>query len=123
MVFQEEIHRNMKSHLLIIVTVFLISCRYKQVKERAPRVNTVNAGEKFMINLPENHNDGYTWQLQQSYNTEVVNTVNEVWHGNDKGLDVNLWAVAAGQTTLTFVKRKYRDTSEIRQYIVKITPP
>jgi len=89
-------------------------------KNEAPAINTVAANAIFTIILPENHTTGYTWQMKQDYNEAVINQVNEVWHGNEKGIYFNLRSLAAGQTTLTFISRKYQDTADIKHFIVKI---
>jgi hypothetical protein len=106
--------------LLASVAYFLHGCRYDEIKYEAPQVNTVEAGAKFRINLPEDHREGYLWQLRQDYDRGVVEQLNEAWHGNEKGIDFNMRGRGAGQTTLTFVQRKYRDTSDIKHFIVKI---
>lgn len=74
-----------------------------------------------MINLQEDHRTGANWQLQGDYNASVVQRVNEVWHGNEKGIYFNLRALAVGQTTLVFIKRKYTDTLDNKAFIIKIT--
>lgn len=103
-----------------VAAFLLFSCRYPEAGKRAPAVNEISSGEKFRINLPEDHTTGYTWQLVQDYDRNVVSQLNEVWHGNTKGIDFNLQGGAAGQTTLTFVSRKFTDTSDIQHFIVKI---
>jgi hypothetical protein len=40
--------------------------------------------------------------------------------GPKKGVDFNFQTLSAGQTTLTLVLRKYNDTIQIKQYVVKI---
>ena len=112
--------KNKISIVIALISLLTCSCRYRQVKDESPSVNTVKPGEKFRINLPENHTTGYTWQLSQDYDNTVLTQMNEVWHGNEKGVDFNLLGGAAGQTTLTFVNRKYTDTSDVKHFIVKI---
>ena len=105
-----------------IVSLFLMfSCRLPEYKKESPEVNTIPPQTKFMINLPEDHTTGKVWQLKQDYDNKVIHQINEVWHGNEKGIDFNLKTMSAGQTTLTFVLRAYNDTLDIKQYIVKIS--
>jgi hypothetical protein len=104
------------------VMLLLCSCNQLQVKKSFPEINDVPADSKFQIILPEDHRTGYLWQLSEGYDPSVVERINEVWHGNEKGIYFNLKAAAAGQTTLTFVSRKYRDTANIKLFIVKIIP-
>jgi predicted secreted protein len=114
----------MKNFILIFFVIILLAifqaCSLKEVKKNFPDINQVPVGEKFRINLPENHTDGYTWSLRDDYNKNVLANSNTVWHGNTKGLDFNFQALAAGQTTLTFVKRRYTDTADFKQFIVQI---
>jgi hypothetical protein len=108
-------------HLFAILILFAFSkCGFPELKKEAPGINEIPANTKFTIILPENHTTGYLWQLDQTYDESVVNQINEVWHGNNKGIYFNLRSLAAGQTTLTFVARKYTDTSDIKHFIVKI---
>ncbi len=110
-----------KNHILkILVIFFLSSCSLKQIKDESPAVNKIDQHQKYRINLPENHSDGYIWQLNDSYDRTIIDNINTVWHGNSNGVDFNFNTLAAGQTTLTFVLRKYNDTGEIKHFIVQI---
>jgi predicted secreted protein len=83
-------------------------------------VNEVDKGSAFRVNLPENHTDGYIWQLNSDFDHSVLEEQNSVWHGDKKGIDFNFKALAVGQTTLHLIKRKYTDTAEVTSFIVKI---
>jgi predicted secreted protein len=112
-------------HNLLIISfliAFCAGCSSLEVNKEYPEVNPVPPNTKFRIILAENHTTGYIWQLKQDYNESVINQVNEVWHGNEKGIYFNLESLSAGQTTLTFVSRKYTDTAEIKRFVVKIEP-
>lgn len=112
----------MKTFLLIkIITIILLcSCNYKQIKNEAPQVNFVRVNEKFRINLPEEHNSGYMWQLKNTYDKKHIEHIGDVWHGEKKGIDFNFKALSKGQTTLSVIKRKYVDTIDSKNFIVKI---
>ncbi len=99
----------------------LTRCGVTEINHPYPEVNEIKTGSKFCIILPENHRDGYTWQLQKGHNPSVVEHVNEVWHGNEKGIYFNFKAVSVGQTTLSLLRRKYTDTADIKQFVVKIS--
>lgn len=86
----------------------------------APEINEVKKDTKFRINLPEDHTTGYTWILNQNFDTAVLDNISTVWHGNEAGVDFNFKALSAGQTTLTLVNRKFDDTSDVKHFIVKI---
>jgi predicted secreted protein len=109
-------------NIFIIGTLSLLSvkCSLPQLKKEAPEINTITPNTKFVIVLPENHTTGYLWQLKQDYDQSLISQINEVWHGNEKGIYFNLKSLAHGQTTLTFVSRKYTDTADIKHFIVKI---
>jgi predicted secreted protein len=109
--------------LSVCTLLFLSCCGFPQVSKEAPETNELPPNSKFTIILPENHTTGYIWQLSQNYNDQVVRQINEVWHGNEKGIYFNLQTLSAGQTTLNFVLRKYTDTSEVKSFIIKIAEP
>jgi predicted secreted protein len=94
----------------------------KEISGEFPTVNEIPAGTKFRIILPEDHRTGYTWQLKDDYKPSVVQRINEVWHGNEKGLYFHLQALATGQTTLHFTNRNFTDTSDIKHFVIKVTP-
>lgn len=97
-----------------------VACSPRSIEKECPHINELPANSKFRIILPEDHTTGYTWQLSQDYDRNAIAQINEVWHGNEKGIYFNLSALAAGQTTLTFISRKYTDTADIKCFIVKI---
>ena len=111
----------MRNFSLFILFFIFFGCNYPQIKKEAPEINVISANAKFMIVLPEDHSSGYIWQLKQDYDPSVIAQINEVWHGKEKGIYFNLNALASGQTTLTFISRKYTDTADIKHFIVKIT--
>ncbi len=95
-------------------------CSQIELNKESPEINHIPENTKFKIILPEDHRTGYIWQLQQNYDSTVIERINEVWHGNDKGIYFNLKSLATGQATLTFISRKYTDTADIKHFIVKI---
>jgi len=96
------------------------SCELKEIEKPFPQVNKIKMEKKYKINLPEEHSSGYIWQLSENYDMTKISHLNTVWHGNKKGVNFNFAPIAAGQTTLTFILRKYNDTSDIKQFIVQI---
>lgn len=105
----------------IFLAFVLFSCGVPEIKTAFPGVNLVQKGKSFSVILPEDHTKGQTWQLKRDYTTNMVEHVNEVWHGNEKGIYFNFKAIAAGQTTLTFICRRYTDTLDVKQFVVKIS--
>lgn len=99
---------------------FMSNCGYPEIKKQAPEINELSTNSKFSIHLPENHSTGYIWQMSDDYDKKLIKSLNVVWHGNEKGVYFNLSTLASGQTTLTFVSRKYTDTNSVKQFVVKI---
>jgi len=96
------------------------SCRFSELKKEAPEINFLKTGVKFRITLPEDHLKGETWHVQRDENYQAFENLGSVWHGPEKGLDINLKTLSSGQYTLSFIKRTYKDTLEFKQFIVNI---
>lgn len=108
------------SILLFFSVSSLQYCSLAQIKDESPNVNVIQNGSKFKINLPEDHSNGYLWQLGENYDKTIVKNIGAVWHGQEKGIDFNLKALSVGQTTLSFILRKYNDTISNKNFIVNI---
>ncbi len=119
---KSSINFTAKTILLIFLMLSVDSCRPLAIKEEAPAINELSIGSTFRINLPENHQSGYGWQLNNDYNKTVVQALNAVWHGNKKGIDFNFKAMAPGSATLVLTNRKYIDTAGVKVFIVKVVP-
>ena len=108
------------SILAIIPILFVTSCSYKQADKVAPLENIIVKGEKFRITLPEDHTTGYMWQMNNEYDAKILDYYGSVFRGNEKGVDFNFTALKKGKTTLNFTLIKYRDTSEVKQFIIDV---
>ena len=106
--------------LILFASLLLISCNYKKIDQPAPNINTVDAGEKFYIPLPEDHRTGYMWQLSKEYNTNMLDYLVSVFHGNEKGVYFNFMGLKPGRTTLNFTLIKYQDTTDTRSFIIDV---
>lgn len=106
--------------ILFALSFLLGSCRYSEIKNEVPAINFVKVNEKFRITLPEDHTKGETWQVKRDENYQAFEDLGSVWHGSEKGLDLNLKSLISGQYTLTIYKRTYQDTLDFKQYIVNI---
>ncbi|MDP3557940.1 MAG: hypothetical protein Q8T03_11255 [Bacteroidota bacterium] len=95
-------------------------CSLTQIKEESPKINFVKKGTEFKINLPEKHSGGELWQLIENYDKSLIYDLGAVWHGEEKGIDFNLKPLSIGQTTLSFMLRKYNDTINNKTFIVNI---
>src|SRR3954471_21659262 len=114
----------LKKICIYILLVFSVSslqyCSLTAIKDESPKINTVENGIKFKINLPEDHSGGYLWQLGENYDHSKIKNCGAVWHGVEKGIDFNLQALSVGQTTLSLILRKYNDTISNKNFIVNI---
>jgi predicted secreted protein len=97
-----------------------MSCSYQQADKVAPLENNIAKGEKFRITLPENHTTGYMWQINNTFNDKILDYYGSVFRGNEKGVDFNFMALEKGKVTLHFILIKYRDTSEVKQFIIDV---
>ena len=107
----------------VAVVLFLLfvlqACSYHTIEQESPPINEIKAGEKFTIILPENHSEHFIWKLSEQRNSTVIEYVNAVWHGNDKGIYYNFKAVKTGTDTCHFTQLKLKDTTRLAEYIVK----
>ena len=91
-----------------------------EVKKEAPEVNLVKKGDKFYINLPEDHSQQFMWRINDHHNKKCIDHMNSVWHGNEKGVNYNFEALAPGTDTLNFKQFKYNDEVKFVSFIVKV---
>lgn len=107
---------------ILVGSIFFVfaSCSYETISNETPMTNIIQLHTKYRINLPEEHSSGYLWQLTDDYNKSIIDHSNTIWHGNTKGVDFNFKTLAPGTTTLTFILRKYNDTSGIKHFAVDI---
>lgn len=111
-----------KNRVFILTASLLIflSCSPHQIKEEAPFTNEVEVGKKFRINLKEDHKAGETWKLKDDIGQECIEHLNTVWHGPDKGIDVNFLATHEGKKTIELYLIRQKDTVAVKQFIVDI---
>ncbi len=115
----------------IAITLFLLfilqSCSNKAIDKEAPAVNEIKAGEKFLIILPENHDEGFLWKLNNGHNNSIAENMGAVWHGNDKGIYFRFVGGKPGTDTLHLTQYKTQQVSKERDsvktvtYIIKVT--
>ncbi len=97
------------------------SCNKSQpVTKTAPVVNTMPMNTKFNIQLPENHTNGYLWQINNTYDINTVDYMNSVWHGNENGVFFNFESREKGKTELEFNLIKYKDTLETKVFVIEV---
>lgn len=107
--------------VIVLFLLFVLqACSYQTIEQESPNVNDIKAGEKFTIILPENHSENFIWKLNEQHNTSVIEYVNAVWHGNEKGIYYNFKALKTGSDTLRLTQLKLKDTTRTAVYIVKV---
>lgn len=111
----------MKFNLILFSTIILFSCN-KQRTFDGSSIGSVNVsvGEKFRINLPEDHTTGYTWQLNDTYDKAITDHYNSVWEGNKNGVMFYFVAAKKGKTILNFTSRKYDDVNSIKELTITV---
>lgn len=109
-----------KAFIVTFCFIISTSCSYQQKQKLPPEENTLNIGEKFRITLPENHKDGFMWQINNKYNTKIVDYYGSVYRGKEKGVDFNFETIGKGKDTLTFALIMYKDTAEVKQFIIDV---
>ncbi len=108
-------------YFLLLISHLVFSChKSESVSREAPAVNALPVNTKFNIHLPENHTDGYLWQLNTTYDINSVDYMNSVWHGNEKGVVFNFESREKGKTALEFHLIKYKDTLESKTFIIDV---
>lgn len=105
---------------LFIFAFLTSSCAYQQANKEAPSENQFSRGEKFRITLPENHTTGFMWQINNNFDSKVLDYYGSVFHGNEKGVDFNFKTLEKGKVVLNFALIKYRDTTEVKQFIIDV---
>ena len=108
-------------YFLLLISPLVFSCnKSESVSQTTPAVNSLPVNTKFNINLPENHTNGYLWQLNNTYDINSVDYMNSVWHGNEKGVIFNFESREKGKTELEFHLIKYKDTLESKTFIIEV---
>ena len=111
----------------MLFLLFILGACSAPTAEEAPAVNEMKSGKRFRIVLPENHDEGFLWKLNDSYNKALVDNMGAVWHGNDKGIYFRFVAAQPGIDTLHFTLfktdavTKQRDTVKTATYIIKVS--
>lgn len=106
--------------LIIPLCLIFISCAPDKIEKESPFNNTIPQGKVFRINLKEDHSKGETWVLTDDFNQSILEHISTVWHGPEKGIDVNFKALSVGQTSLNLQLIRKKDTIDVKQYIVEI---
>ncbi|MBS1636947.1 MAG: hypothetical protein JST26_13600 [Bacteroidetes bacterium] len=110
----------MKTLFVFGLACLFTACSYPLADKPSPGVNVFNAGEKFRVNLPEDHSKGFTWVLSNEFDHQAVDYIKAVWHGPEKGVDFNFEAKTPAKTRLTFYSIMYHDTADVKNVEIEI---
>jgi hypothetical protein len=114
--------RGKYSLLIILPLLIFISCNTDtKVNKTFPAINELTVGEKFLINLGEDHTKGESWKFDEDHhNKTVCEPVNQVWHGNEKGIYMHFVAKKPGIDTLNFAKNEYTEQTTFSRFIIQV---
>jgi len=114
----------MKSALLLIVSLFAISCtssKEAEFEKSSGNINKFKIGDKFYINLSEDHSKDGLWSIGAAHKNTVVEYINSIYHSTNGGnVDFNFEAKAKGKTEIKFSKSIALDTLERAVFVVEI---
>ena len=115
----------MKHTLLALsVFLFLISCTNRKEAEfekKSGKVNTFKIGDKFYINLSEDHSKDGLWSIGNTHNNKTIEYINSVYHSTNEGnVDFNFEAKETGKTEIKFNKSIALDTMETAVFVVEV---
>jgi len=110
-----------KLAFIIFISAIISSCSYHTVDVNSPQPVLIPSNEKFRINLPEDHTIGYTWQLNDTYDSDIIDHVNTVWEGNSNGVYFYFKSVKPGTTVLNFTSRKYNDINSVKEITITVS--
>ena len=113
--------KSLYSYNLYLLLILFTSCSSSiEVGKTPPGLNTLKVGQNFFINLPEKHSESFIWKLNENFDKNLIEHVNAVWHGNEKGVDYHFVAEKTGQDTLYFTLYKFNEVSRFTSFIIKI---
>ena len=117
-------YRRLPTAFWLLPTAFCIlltaSCSDPILNKSFPAINETKAGEKFIVNLPENHTEGESWKMDENRKTIFVEMSSSVWHGNEKGVYFHFNALKPGIDTLSFSLNKYNDIQKVSRFIIEV---
>ncbi|MES2566458.1 MAG: protease inhibitor I42 family protein [Bacteroidota bacterium] len=105
---------------LSLLSFLFISCNYQTADKSAPLINSFSEDENFRIRLPENHTNGYMWQINTRFDKNLLDYYGSVFRGNEAGVDFNFTTLKTGKDTLNFALIRYTDTLELKQFIIEV---
>ncbi len=119
--------KNRTTATLIICSLFFAfftgACSYKKVEfdTKSGKTNTVKVGEKFVINLIENHEKNFYWLMKENSNKLSVDYQGSSFHGDKSGeVSFVFKAMQAGEAEFKFTLNHYNDSTDSKVFKVKV---
>jgi predicted secreted protein len=102
--------------------IFFTACSPTQVQmeKKSGSINQVKAGEHFEINLPEDHRTLYLWSIGNGFNGETIQYMGSAFRSNEKGVLFRFEGGKPGKTEVSFFLRSYKDTSDIKTFVIEV---
>jgi predicted secreted protein len=106
--------------LVLFVPLLLFSCSYKKAEfeKSSGKYNKIKAGEKFCIDLPEDHKTKYYWGVKHEYDKKVVSYIASIFHGTY--VEFSFEGVTPGKTEVTFYLSGYNEVKDTKTFLIEV---
>lgn len=98
--------------ITIVLLCFMASCKRLTFEGKTSNAIKVKTDEKFSLHFPEDHSKGINWQLDDSYDKNILDYTNSVWEGNSRGVNFLFKATKTGATKLLFKERTFNEFTD-----------
>lgn len=111
------------SSLFIVCSLNVFQSEAKSEEMTAPKVNIfsektlnieVQAGQEFIIELKSNPSTGYSWQVANEIDQEVIEFISSEYKANPKKTDSNMPMVGSGGKDRFVFKGSTEGTAQIK---------
>lgn len=114
----------MKLLLILTTSLFIFSCtssKEAEFEKSSGKINKFKTGDKFHINLSEDHTKDGLWSIANTHNNSIATYINSVYHSTDGGnVDFNFEAKEKGKTEIKFNKSMALDTMERVGFLIEV---
>src|ERR1700740_1025947 len=111
--------------LLFLIPLFAIACsssKEVEFEKSTGKINTVEAGSRFHINLSEDHKVGSgLWSMGNKHDPKIVGYINSSFKSDDGGsVDFNFEALAKGKTEIQLCQSFAMDIIQKVVFVVEV---
>ncbi|MFY8185153.1 MAG: hypothetical protein ACOVLD_03715 [Bacteroidia bacterium] len=113
----------MKFIYLITLIALFNACASKEAEfeKSSGKTNKFKVGERFKINLAEDHTKDGLWSIGNTHDKNVIEYVNSIFQSNEGGsVDFNFEAKAKGKTEIQLNKSMALDTMQKVNFVIEI---